>query len=49
MRLSDVNGQKCDLPLVLLIEMIEGGNLPPERRSSVAPEDEDDRLLLIQF
>ena len=49
MRFSNVNSQKCDLPLVLLIEMIEGGDLPPERRSSVAPKDKDHRLLLVQF
>jgi hypothetical protein len=45
-RLGDVNHQECDLPSILLIELIEGRNLPPKRRSSVASENQDDWLSL---
>ena len=36
----DVDDKEIDLIAVLAVELIEGGNLPPEGRSSVAPEDE---------
>ena len=42
MRFDDVDDQERDLLVVLVIELVEGGNLPPEGRSSVAAEDEDD-------
>jgi hypothetical protein len=45
-RLGDVNHQECDLLSILLIELIEGRNLPPKRRSSVASEYQDDWLSL---
>jgi hypothetical protein len=48
MRLADVNDVERRAILVLLVEFIEGGNLPPEGRSGVAAEDEDDRLLAAQ-
>ena len=44
MGLENVNHQKRHPALVLFIKAIEGGNLPPEGRSSVAPEDQDHRL-----
>jgi len=45
MRLDDIDNQERDLLVVLVIELVEGGNLPPEGRSGVAAEDEDDWLL----
>jgi hypothetical protein len=42
MGLKDVDRVEIDLSLVLLRELVQGGNLPPERRSSVAAEDEND-------
>src|SRR5580692_6667587 len=36
MRLKDVDHEKCDAALVLVVETIKGGNLPPEGRSSIA-------------
>jgi len=45
MRLKDVNGVEGDFVAVLLGELVQGGNLPPKGRSSVATEDEDDRPL----
>jgi MFS family permease len=45
MGLGDVYGQKGDTILVLLVELVEGGNLPPKGRSSVTAKDEHDRLL----
>jgi len=44
-RLADVNDVERRAIFVLLVEFVEGGNLPPEGRSGVAAEDEDDRLL----
>jgi hypothetical protein len=41
-RLCDVNHQKADAVAVLVVELVESGNLPPERRSSVAAEDQGD-------
>ena len=40
MRLGDVDDQKRDLILILLIQLVEGGHLPPERRSGVAAKHE---------
>jgi hypothetical protein len=48
MRLGDVHHQKGDAIAILLIESIEGRNLPPKWRSSVTAEHEHDGLLLIQ-
>ncbi len=45
MRFDDVNNQEGDALAVLIIELVEGGNLPPEGRSSVAAEDEHDGLV----
>ena len=38
--LLDIDDKKIDLIAVLAVELIEGGNLPPKGRSSIAPEDE---------
>jgi hypothetical protein len=40
MSFGDVYGQKGDTILVLLVELVEGGNLPPKGRSGVTAEDE---------
>jgi hypothetical protein len=45
---SDVNHEKGNTILVLLVKFVEGRNLPPEWRSSVTAEDQHDRLLLVQ-
>jgi hypothetical protein len=42
MGLQDVDRVEIDLSLVLLRELVQGGNLPPEGWSSVAAEDEND-------
>ncbi len=44
MRLEDVDGVERDLIFVLIVELVEGRNLPPEGRSGVAAKDENDRL-----
>jgi hypothetical protein len=44
MRLRDVDNQERDLLSVLIVELVERGNLPPERRSSIAAEKQHDRL-----
>ncbi len=44
MRLEDVDGVEGDLIFVLIVELVEGRNLPPEGRSGVAAKDEDDWL-----
>src|SRR5882762_5762312 len=49
MRLGDVDHQESDAAAVLLVEFIEGGNLPPEGRSSIAAENEDDVLGLVDL
>jgi hypothetical protein len=48
MRLADINNQKRDAILILCEELVEGGNLPPERRSGVTAEDQHHRLHFIQ-
>jgi len=45
MRFEDVDHQERDAISILIVELVEGGNLPPEGRSSVAAENEDNRLL----
>lgn len=42
MRLLDVDDEELRAVFVLLVETVEGRNLPPEWRSSVTAEDEDD-------
>jgi hypothetical protein len=41
MRFRNVDNQKRDLISVLPVELVEGGNLPPEGRSGVTSEDEN--------
>ena len=44
MRFGDIDDQERYSVAVLLIEFVEGGNLPPERRSGITAKDEHDRL-----
>jgi len=44
-RFENVDDEEGDAVGVLIEELVEGRNLPPERRSSVAAEDENNRLL----
>lgn len=46
MRLSDVDHEEADLLSILLVELVQGGNLPPERRSGVTAEDQHGWLSL---
>jgi hypothetical protein len=41
----NVDDEEGDAVAVLLVELVERGNLPAKRRSSIAAEDEDDGLL----
>jgi hypothetical protein len=43
MRFENVDHEERDLAVVVVVELVEGGNLPPEGWSSVAAEDQDDR------
>ena len=45
MRFLDINQEEFYLILVLFIEAVKRGNLPPEGRSGITPEDQDNRLL----
>ena len=45
---EDVDGVKSDVITILLVELVEGRNLPPEGRSSVAAEDKHDRFLSME-
>ena len=40
MRFRNVDNQERDLISILLVELVEGGSLPPEGRSGVTSEDE---------
>jgi len=44
MGFENVDGQEADFAVVVVVKLVEGGNLPPEGRSSVAAEDEDNGL-----
>jgi hypothetical protein len=46
MRLGDVDDQERDLISVLVVELVEGRNLPPEGRSSIASKDKHNRAAL---
>jgi hypothetical protein len=48
MGLGDVDNQESHAVLVLLVKFVEGRNLPPERRSRIAAENQHNGLLLIQ-
>ena len=45
--LGDVNDEEGDLAPVLIVKFIEGGSLPPERRSGIAAENQNHRPLLV--
>jgi hypothetical protein len=45
MRLDDVDDQERNAVAVLIVELVESGNLPPEGRSGVAAEHKHHRLL----
>jgi hypothetical protein len=45
MSLIDVNNEERDSVFVLLIQLVERGNLPAKGRSGVTAEDENNRLL----
>jgi hypothetical protein len=49
MGFGDVDDQETRAVLVLLVELVEGGNLPPEGRSSIAAENQHNWLLLVQL
>jgi hypothetical protein len=44
-RLENIDGVKIYLPLVLLRQLVQGGNLPPKWRSSIAAENQHDRFV----
>jgi hypothetical protein len=46
MRFRDVDHEEGNLASVLLVELVEGRNLPPEGRSGVASKDQHHRPLL---
>lgn len=43
MGFEDVHGVEIGFALILLRQFVEGGNLPPERRSSIASENQNNR------
>ena len=45
MSLQDVDRVEVNLALVSLGQFVQGGNLPPKRRSRIATEDQNDRFL----
>jgi hypothetical protein len=47
MRFGNVDDQESNLALVLIVELVEGGNLPPEGWSSVTAENHHYRLSLV--
>jgi hypothetical protein len=47
MGFANVDHEESNPPAILIVEFIEGRNLPPERRSGVAPEYQDHGLLLV--
>jgi hypothetical protein len=47
-RFRDVHHQNSHTITILIVKFVEGGNLPPEWRSGIAPEDEHQWLLLAQ-
>lgn len=48
MGFGDIHHQKPSAVFILVVQFIKGGNLPPKRWSSVAAENEDHRLVVIQ-
>ena len=39
---GDVDDDKLNLTAILVVKLVQGRNLPPERRSGVAPKDQHD-------
>jgi hypothetical protein len=48
MSFGNVDNQEGNAPAILLVKFIKGRNLPPERWSCVAAEDQDYRLPLVE-
>ena len=48
MGFEDVDGEEADTIVVVVVELVEGRNLPPVGRSGVTAEDEDDRFLRVE-
>jgi hypothetical protein len=46
MRLSNVDDEEFGLRGVILVELVEGRNLPPERRSGIAAKNQHYRPML---
>ena len=46
MRFLYIHDMECDAIPIGIVELVEGGNLPPKWRSGIAPEDEDHRFLI---
>jgi hypothetical protein len=49
MRLHNIDNQERDLSAVLVVKFVEGGNLPPEWRSSVAAKNHHYGLSFVQL
>jgi hypothetical protein len=49
MSFGDVDNQEPDFSLVLVVEFVEGRNLPPEWRSSVAAKNHHYGLSFVQL
>ena len=47
MGFANVDHEKSNPPAILLVEFVEGRNLPPERRSGVASKYQNHRLPLV--
>jgi hypothetical protein len=47
MGFGNIDNEERNAPAILLVELIEGRNLPPERRSRVAAEYQNYGLLLV--
>lgn len=45
MRLENIDGKESHAVVILVVELVERGNLPAKRWSSIAAKDQDDRLL----
>src|SRR5215469_1896488 len=45
----DVHDKEIHFALILIVELVEGGNLPPERRSSITAKDQYRRPAVVQL
>jgi hypothetical protein len=45
MGFENINGVELDARSILLVQLVESGDLPPEWRSGITPEDEHDRMI----